>query len=198
MYRKALRNKQNPNILFDGDDALYKRVLQNASLYGEYGCGQSTQWVLNNTGLNIFAVDTSKQWVNKVLADNPGNNDRLLIKYVDLGEVGDWGRPIDYSRRQSIDEYTDWIWMQSVKPSTVLIDGRFRVCCFLTCLKYADEGTQIIFDDYTNRHYYHFIEKYVDRVEVYGRQCLFVVPPREKIDFNDLEKDIIRFRYVMD
>ena len=30
----------------------------------------------------------------------------------------------------------------------VLVDGRFRVCCFLTSLKNAEQGTRIIFDDY--------------------------------------------------
>ena len=187
-----------PDVLFDGDDSLFKKVLKHADLYGEYGCGKSTKWVLNNTTLNLCAVDTSKLWVDEVLADNAANNARLAIKYIDLGEVGNWGRPISYSKRQSFNEYTDWLWKQSEKPSVVLVDGRFRVCCFLTCLKYADEGTQIIFDDYTNRPYYHIIEKYIDRAEECGRQCLFIVPSREKIDFDDLEKDINSFRHVMD
>jgi len=41
-------------------------------------------------------------------------------------------------------------------------------------LKFADAGTRILFDDYTNRPQYHIAENYVPRVRVCGRQCLFV------------------------
>ena len=33
-------------------------------------------------------------------------------------------------------------------PDLILIDGRFRVCCFLSSLKYGNVGTKILFDDY--------------------------------------------------
>ena len=95
-------------------------------------------------------------------------------------------------------DYTDYIWKQSEKPTLVLIDGRFRVCCFLTSLKFAEAGTKIIFDDYVNRPYYHFIEKYVSRINECGRQCLFIVPSKIKIDIDSLNKDIDAFRFVMD
>ena len=186
------------NILFDGDDSLFKKALEGVNLYGEYGVGNSTNWVLNNTNANVLAVDTCKFWVDKIIADNKLNNDRLAIKYVDLGETEAWGRPINFARHHLFDEYTDWIWKQPEKPTCILVDGRFRVCCFLSTLKYAEENTLIIFDDYTDRPHYHLIEKYVDKIEVCGRQCLFIVPPREKIDFDELDKDIVNFRYVMD
>ena len=83
-------------------------------------------------------------------------------------------------------------------PKLVLVDGRFRVCCFLTNLKFAEEGTKILFDDYTNRPHYHFVEKYVSRFKECGRQCMFVVPSKADIDMVELEKDIVSFRNVMD
>ena len=87
--------------------------------------------------------------------------------------------------------------MRSDNPNA-LFDGRFRVCCFLTSLKFAEEGTKIIFDDYTNRPHYHFIENYVSRVKVFGRQCMFVVPSKAEIDMAELVKDIASFRNVTD
>jgi hypothetical protein len=80
----------------------------------------------------------------------------------------------------------------------VVIDGRFRVCCFLTSLKFADEGPHIILDDYMRRPEYHIVEKYLERVEHCGRQCLTIVPSPQEIDFDSLENDINHFRYVMD
>ena len=90
------------------------------------------------------------------------------------------------------------MWKQKKTPKLVLVDGRFRVCCFLTSLKFAEEGTKIIFDDYTNRPQYHFVEKYVSRFKECGRQSMFVVPSKANIDMDELEKDIVSFRNVMD
>ena len=59
-------------------------------------------------------------------------------------------------------------------------------------------GTKIIFDDYVNRPHYHFVEKYVSRINECGRQCLFVVPSKSSIDMDSLNKDIDFFRFVMD
>jgi len=192
-----LGNSKNSNFLFDGQDSLFKSTLLETKLYGEYGCGKSTKWVLNNTDSKILAVDTSKHWVNEVLDDNKDNNIRLDIKYIDVGEVVFMGYPKSYNKQEVFSDYTNWIWEQSKKPDTVLIDGRFRVCCFLTSLKLADEGTRIIFDDYIGRPHYHIVEKFIDRKEICGRQCLFIVPKLDEIDLVGLDAEIINFRHVM-
>lgn len=188
----------DPNELFAGDDDLFKEEVNDAEIYGEYGCGKSTKWVLNNTSAKVIAVDTSKDWINEVENDTAKNHDRLNIHHVDLGELGKWGRPTSYVRREFFADYTDYLWNQAEKPDLVLVDGRFRVCCFLTCLKFAEEGTRILFDDYTDRAYYHFVEKYVSRFKECGRQCLFIVPPKRSIDFAELDRDIDAFRHVFD
>ena len=197
VYRKLRTLSDNQNILFDGDDALFKKEVLNAYVYGEYGCGKSTKWILNNTSTKVISVDTSALWVKSVQNDNKKNNNRLNIHYSNLGEVGSWGRPKNFARQKFFSDYTDFVWNQADKPTVVLVDGRFRVCCFLTSLKFAEEGTRILFDDYTNRPYYHFVEKYVRRVRECGRQCLFIVPPKSDIDIDELERDINAFRNVM-
>jgi len=188
----------SPNILFSGDDALFKDEVKKVDVYGEYGCGKSTKWVLNNTSASVIAVDTSVEWVDAVRIDNQRNNDRLDIHHSNLGDVGEWGRPLSYQRKDDFSDYTDYIWKQDKTPKLVMIDGRFRVCCFLTSLKFAEEGTKIIFDDYTNRRQYHVVEKYVRRVKECGRQCMFIVPLKSEIDMDELDRDIVSFRLVMD
>ncbi len=196
---RKFRKPSPPSTLFDGENALFKSVLRTTQLYGEYGCGASTKWVLANTGAEVRSVDTSKQWVDNVISQiETGNLKRLAIHLVDLGEIGGWGRPTSYERRTDFPRYTDWIWEHTSKPDTVLIDGRFRVCSFLTSLKFADEGARLIFDDYTNRPCYHIVEKFVRREDVCGRQCLFIVPKSGEIDYDDLEAEIRNFRHVMD
>ena len=191
-------NSVLPNVLFDGDDKLFKDEVKKVDVYGEYGCGKSTKWVLNNTAAEVIAVDTSSKWIGAVNKDNQSNNDRLNIHHSNLGDVSGWGRPLSYEKIGSFSDYTDYVWRQKKTPKLVLIDGRFRVCCFLTSLKFAEEGTKILFDDYTNRPHYHFVEKYVSRFKECGRQCLFVVPSKAEIDMVELEKHIVSFRNVME
>ena len=188
----------SPNKLFHGDDALFKSEVKKVDVYGEYGCGKSTKWVLNNTTVNVIAVDTSGEWVDAVKKDNQSNNERLNIHHSHLGEVGAWGLPLSYENKDSFSNYTDYVWKQKMTPKLVLVDGRFRVCCFLTSLKFAEEGTKILFDDYTNRPHYHFVEKYVSRVKECGRQSMFIVPSKSEINMAELDKDIASFRNVMD
>jgi hypothetical protein len=195
-YQKV-KHLNHPNSLFDGNDSLFKEEIKKVGLYGEYGCGKSTKWVLNNTAANVIAVDTSSEWVDAVKKDNESNNDRLNIHHSDLGDVGGWGIPLSYEKIDFFSDYTDFLWKQKKTPKLVLVDGRFRVCCFLTSLKFAEEGTKILFDDYTNRSHYHFVEKYVSRFKECGRQCMFVVPSKAEIDMVELEKDIVSFRNVM-
>ena len=196
LYLKGFSNKKNS--LFDGDDVLFKKSIEDIKVYGEYGCGLSTTWILKNTLSQVISVDSSGDWVEKVKTESRDYISRLTINHIDLGKVGDWGKPISYLKCRYFSDYTDYIWKQSEKPKLVLIDGRFRVCCFLTSLKFAEPGTKIIFDDYVNRPFYHFIEKYVSRISEYGRQCLFIVPAKNLIDMDLLNRDIEAFRFVMD
>ena len=107
-------------------------------VYGEYGCGASTNWVLDNTDADVIAVETSRFWVDIVKKKNQSNNSRLNIHHFDLGDVGEWGRPLSYEKMSLFSEYTDYIWKQKKVPKLVLIDGPFRVCSFLTSLKFAE------------------------------------------------------------
>ena len=184
--------------LFDGDDGLFKDMLKTSKIFGEYGCGSSTEWVLKNTNANILSVDSSRDWVDKIISGNAEYNKRIKLKHIDLGEVENWGRPIGYEKSYNFINYFNWIWTQDVIPDTVLIDGRFRVCCFLTSIKYGKEDTKIIFDDYNNRPYYHVIEKFIKKEQTCGRQALFIVKNKNKINIDLLNIEINNFRYVMD
>ncbi len=195
--RRLFGPHPDPDRLFDGDDQIFKAALQTARVYGEYGCGASTLWVARTLKLPIVAVDTSADWLQHVRAQTAGNP-KVTLFHADCGDIGDWGRPETYDHRTGFHDYTDWLWRQALRPDVVLIDGRFRVCCFLTSLKHADAGTRLIFDDYTDRRWYHIVERLVPRHQVCGRQCLFVVPPKSALDMAALDRMIDQFRLVMD
>lgn len=185
-------------ILFDSEDnsILFRKYIVNSKVYGEYGCGLSTQYVLDNTTIPVLSIDSSNEWV-EIVKTRSTNAQRLNINCANVGAVGDWGRPISYQKRSNFQEYTDWIWEQSITPDTVLIDGRFRVACFLTCLLKAPKGTKIIFDDYTNRPEYHLVEDFLAVKETCGRQALFIIDTQIE-DQAKISNLLEKFRYVMD
>jgi hypothetical protein len=180
--------------LFDGDEASFIKHVSKAKVYAEYGVGQSTDWVHRNTSATILAVDSSRQWIHKVTADKTGP--RIDAQWVDLGALGDWGRPLTYKQRDNFIQYVKSPWVRSAIPDVVLIDGRFRVCCFFTSILQATPGTIIVFDDYINRPHYHIVEELLAPFEWCGRQAIFYVPP-------DLDRQRAlaladRFLYVTD
>jgi len=88
--------------LFAGYSHLFKNNLTSKTIYGEYGCGYSTIYVLENFDIPVYSVDSSKQWVNTIKIKNV-NNKNLNINHVDIGNVTEnsWGRPDDYSQRDN-------------------------------------------------------------------------------------------------
>jgi hypothetical protein len=182
--------------LFGGDDSMFKKVAGGAKSYAEYGCGASTIWMAKNTAAQIRAVDTSADWVKK-MHENVGT-DRADIQWIDCGPLRKWGVPLGFGKRGNFKTYADAPWTDGQSIDVVLVDGRFRVSCFLASLANADAGTKIIFDDYTDRPHYHVVEELVERQQICGRQCLFEVPPKAKMDLEKLDHLRIRFEYVMD
>ena len=171
IIRKFYFKKINKSseLLFDGDDALFKEILRTCQVYAEYGCGASTLWVGKNTKCSIYSVDTSSDWIERVLL-NGKRSDNIHLHHTQVGDIGNWGRPLSYDFCDNFFDYANWFWNMGISPDAVLIDGRFRVCCFLTSLLRAKEGTSIIFDDYTNRRHYKYVERFLKPVATCGRQ----------------------------
>jgi hypothetical protein len=196
--RKLLNRQKISEELFGGYSQLFKNNLSSESIYGEYGCGQSTFYVLENFDIPVYSVDSSEHWTNIVKKNSKSNN--LNIDYVNIGKVNDesWGMPDDYSMRDNFIDYANNIWNRKFKPNVVLIDGRLRVLCFLVSLKKCNPGTKILFDDYVTRKKYHVVEELIKPTSNNGRQCLFHVTNKNIIDMNKLDFLINKFNYILD
>lgn len=186
---KKLKSKK----LFDGDDKLFKHQLSLITKYAEIGAGQSTVFSCLSTNIKeVVAVDTSNEYLNKIKKIYSG--DKLKTHFVDFGEIGDWGRPTSYQRIDKIKDYSELVF-QNFDPELLLLDGRFRVYCFLKALLIGKPGLKIIFDDYS-RPNYHIVEKFLKPIEINSRQALFII--NDKIDKLKVQKFIENFKYVMD
>ncbi len=185
----------SPTSLFDGDDALFKQVARSAQNYLEYGCGASTIWMAEHTQAHIVSVDTSSDWSNSV-NQRLTNRPNCHVTHTDLGPIENWGRPIGYTHKDRFQNYFFDIWDRSNDTDLVLIDARFRVACFCASAIRAKPGTRIMFDDYTDRNYYHLVETILKPTQTCGRQALFEVT--ETIDKTSAQALLNKFEYVMD
>ncbi len=183
--------------LFGGDDQLFRQLASDCRHYGEYGCGRSTTWMAKATPAEIVSVDTSREWLQRVEAELGEPAGRVQLVHVDLGELADWGNPVSYEQRHRIGDYLAAPWKNRAgQPDLVLIDGRFRVACFLYTLLQAKPGTRVLFDDYRERMKYHVAAEFCPVAQWCGRQALFFVPA--EIERERIEEELIRFSYVMD
>ena len=196
MRSKFGNNKSVFNsILFDGDDSEFKKAALSARVIGEYGAGASTVWAINCTSAEVVTVESSPDWSKKVELQ-VSYSPRLHMTAVDLGPLGPWGRPNSYERRSEFQRYIYGIWEQSLLPDVVLIDGRFRVACFLASALSATQFTQSFFDDYVDRAEYHVVEEIMKPVRFCGRQAIFEVDELENRP--KAENLLMSFTHVMD
>ena len=198
---KTLLNNIDPkkrefsDVLFEGNDRKFKQLAKQSKVYFEYGCGKSTIWCSHNIQGKIFSVDTSEKWVKNVTNRSSSKNIPQL-RWVDCGDVGSWGTPTGYSKRHNFREYILGPFkVTSERPDLILIDGRFRVACFLNSLLRSSPGTHIIFDDYTERPEYHVVEEVCKKTSLSGRQAIFIAP--EFINRELIQKEMENFSYVM-
>ena len=171
--KRALR--PNEGRLFDGDDLIYKELaselFDGGGHYVEFGVGASTIWLSNNSNAEVHGVDSSKEWIDFVKARI--NSQTAQFHHIDLGPLGSHGTPITYDRLGSFESYSNSIWSQTANAKLVLVDGRFRVACFIKALMNTSFGTNIIFDDYFSRPQYSIVENLLLPTNRCGDQAIF-------------------------
>lgn len=168
-------------------------ALEEAKVYLEFGSGTSTQFVSQHCSARIRSIETDLEWSARV---QEKVREDVEVVHVDLGPVGAWGRPTTFDRRENFSQYFSAGFSEDFQPDLILIDGRFRVACFLSCLLLAAPGTKIIFDDYPSRPYYKIVEEILLPRATNTRQALFVVP--DSIDSRKISTLRNDFKNVMD
>jgi hypothetical protein len=140
----------------------FSKQLERFSCYIEYGAGGSTVLAARFLNKKIISVESDPRWIKRVKRATgrlPSGKSFLLLQ-ANLGSIQDWGTPIDvqdgYANYAELPWRLDGVTFNS--PCLILIDGRYRVTCFLSALQFAPLGSIIIFDDYYDRPEYFVIE----------------------------------------
>lgn len=178
--------------IFDGNSEIFEAAIVGVKKYGEWGVGQSTIFMSNRADI-VVAIDSDQLWIEKLKNQV---NASVRLDYVNVGPIGAWGRPLDYSKRSQFRVYLNQLFSYNIDYDLILIDGRFRVACFLTCLLNCKPSTKIIFDDYVDRPYYKIIEEFLKPTKVNNRQALFIIPPN--LPIMEISIMLDKFEYVLD
>lgn len=82
-----------------------------------------------------------------------------MIHFCDIGPVGNWGIPIDESKRDAWPRYHADVWndVPSDTVDCVFVDGRFRVACVLQALLRVRRDVPIVVHDFWDREHYHAV-----------------------------------------
>jgi len=144
----------------------------------EYGSGGSTV-VAAQLGKRIISVESDLAWAERMTATLAGISDQARVHYADIGPTRQWGYPKwrDGFKRYHAYALSVWDHPELSEPDLVLIDGRFRKACLAAVRMRAKRKTTVLFDDYTERGFYHAVEKIATKEETIGRMARFTVIP---------------------
>jgi len=169
--------------------ARLEQLLRGSRCYLEYGAGGSTVMASDLGVPVVLTVESDRDWlaaVGRKLARRQKGSEVIQL-HLDLGPIKDWGFPVADTHWKNFSNYPLRPWEECIKrnlkPDLVLIDGRFRVACFMATLLFAQPGCRILFDDYGDRPDCIVIERFVKPSSMVGRIAEFVVPddvPRDE------------------
>ena len=168
--------------------AAFSRAVGAARCYLEYGSGGSTVTAVLTGVPDLITVESDRLWLDAV---RERVADRLVagrhhLQYIDIGPTMLHGYPASESPWRRFGQYPLAPWKlaraRGLSPDVVLIDGRFRVACFLATVIHAAPGTRVFFDDYTERPSYHRVTAFLEPRRHVARLAEFVVPEDRPIE----------------
>ena len=131
----------------------------------------------------VFSVESDKVWLRTLqdwINQKPPEN-KIQFHYASIGPTMEWGKPENYSKLRAIQylQHSHSVWKRSdfKHPDLVLIDGRFRIGCFMATIKNIKKPIRILFDDYADRECYHYVEEFAKPTFLVERMAVFDVSP---------------------
>jgi tetratricopeptide (TPR) repeat protein len=156
-------------------------LLAKSKCFLEYGAGGSTILAAARGVNHVYSVESDQAFFQDIerQINEMNTKSKFHPVYVDLGKTGKFGYPEDKSKVKAWPNYPTNVWhrlsQEGQTPDLILVDGRFRVACFLASLLSCQTGTYLMFDDYYDRPHYHVAEKYAKVVRKVGRLAIFLL-----------------------
>ena len=194
-------NQRTPNIpdapfMSEAEKALFKKTLERAGRYFEFGSGGSTVWACQ-VGLTAHGVESDAAWV-KGLKQRLG--DACQVHAEDIGPTKEWGLPASEAARHRFPAYSEAIHRHDQAFDLILVDGRFRVACVLNAIRHTlnvsdrPGDTRLFIHDFWNRPHYHAVLEFL--VEEASAETAGVFRIAEDIDPERIASMLSEYRYL--
>ena len=163
----------------NNEGKLFASFLRCSQNYMEFGCGGGTCMATCLVSGSVISVDSSIEWLDKVSRQCPNSSPGILIQpdlvHVNIGPTGDWGYPSDPATRELWPNYHSLVWQRagSSEADMYLVDGRFRVACFMQILLRAKQDAIIAIHDFAARKSYHLIREVAREIAIADDLSIF-------------------------
>ncbi|MCQ0092731.1 hypothetical protein [Roseovarius sp. M141] len=167
----------------EAEAARVARAYSEAEVILEYGSGGSTVMASEMAGKTVFSVESDQAWAEMMrswfVQNPPAIGARVDVIWVDIGETGEWGKPVNTSGWRRYAEYPLSVWQREEfrQPDVVLVDGRFRPGCAMATAFCTRKPVTLLVDDYRRRKGYHAIQEFLGAPRLIGRMAEFDVAP---------------------
>jgi hypothetical protein len=154
----------------DAEKGLLRSFLCSSCNYLEFGTGGSTVMACSLVKKSVSSVESDPEWLKKV--EDYCSSQAIVLKpeliYADIGPVRDLGYPRGDGFRDQWPNYHDIIWSHkgANNADLYLIDGRFRVACFIQTLLHAQPSAVIMIHDFVNRPHYHVVREFSHEIAI--------------------------------
>ena len=182
-------------FLTEKERVFFTLLLKKSKKYLEFGMGGSTLLAYVTPNIEkIISIDSDYNWIQSIKSFKNLKNDegkRIILNYIDVGEVGNWGFP--KKKNSKISNYSKQIFKKYENDyDLVLIDGISRVACALQVILNCKSDIKILIHDFNYRPYYHILYKYLDIIYAIDAFALFSI--KDDIDLNEIKQDYEKYK----
>lgn len=174
---------------------LFSAFVGRSKGYFEFGSGGSTVYAASVVQGPLYSIDSAQDWTDKVKEALEPSEFTRVVRSVDIGPTGAWGKPVSDEDRHLFPSYHEAV--RTVDPKEIdlcFVDGRFRVACFLQALNFLSRDTIFGMHDYRTRNKYHVVERFARPIAEAENITFFL--PRASIDSAELLDSIEKYRYT--
>lgn len=198
--QRSMMRFDMPIAMRPDEVALLRSLLACSRNYVEFGAGGSTCLAAQTVAQSVLSVDSSSDWLDKVAAISAKKAYPVqpILSHVDIGAVGDWGYPKDETMRSRWPAYHEAVWSHPAAggADTVMVDGRFRVACFMQVMLHCRPDTVAIVHDFSDRPQYADVHKVAREVVRSANLSAFV--RRSDTNPGKVEKLLDQYRFSPD
>ncbi len=171
--------------------------LRVSNRYLEFGSGGSTFLATKFVREAVTSVDSSQKWLDDVkeacIAADHTTVPTLIFE--NIGDIGEWGFPKDEEFRDSWPNYYNNVWKTAGKSDVdlYLVDGRFRVACFMSVLQHCLPTSIIMIHDFESREYYHCVKSVARQIASADDLAIFM--PDNSVSASEIEAILARHAF---